>query len=203
MRFVFLVMIVSCGWNSYPPVETGPVRTPIEQRMTAVTVYVKCISPVLRRNGTGVLYDRQTVITANHVVSCPFRTPEIVIRTIKNDVIIAAVKKQVTNKDVAILALEVPVRSYVPPVSIGTASIGGRVFAASMLPRPEQPHGLVADLSPNFIRVTSWTRPGNSGSGVYNSRGRLVGIVSRYYSNRITGEPNGGGIVGSLWGVFD
>lgn len=126
--------------------------------------------------GSGVIVGPDTVLTATHVVDC---NGLVLVRDVVTDVVfVAEVASNLDGDDIAQL--------YVPGIRGPAVRIGKR---------PEPGDTVCAFVgNPNRWRVcgevyvekgkegeilfSGVVQPGNSGSGVYNSDGDLVGIIS-------------------------
>lgn len=159
-------------------------RTPDGQAMTAVEVVSAC--PVQDGRlvvsfGSGVIVSPRVALTAAHVVRCNGDThAAIVVRYPGGEVKARAVLLDLDG-DVARLELAGPLR--VEPARIGPPpDIDDRVCLVASVPARGRRCGVVERYAapPGNVRHDALTLPGNSGSGVYDEAGRLVGIVTHY-----------------------
>lgn len=126
--------------------------------------------------GTGVRVGGNTILTAAHVVSC---VPMIImVATLDGHASMATVDGRMTA-DVA--RLSAPYLDPVAPARIGTHALGDRLCILSALPEFGRRCG---DSWPDFkdsvvgaIHIDAVAEHGNSGGGVWNERGELVGIL--------------------------
>ncbi len=160
-------------------------RSTSQQYNAGVKIDVTCHDHVHR--GSGVIVGPGHVLTAKHVVECalvpgfPFTVPPVKVTVDPGD---GAVEAEVEltlgegTKDIARLVLAKPtLGAYMSPITIGPApAIGETVCEASMVPRPTYRCGIVQQ-SNGYINMEMRVEHGNSGSGLYNSKGQLIGIV--------------------------
>lgn len=154
----------------------------------AVTVDVTCPPAVFGLPpsggyGTAVLIDATHALTAWHVVdACPTEQVELVWPDGKTKVLatveaIALPGDIVRLKAVGLWPVEVPQ----PTVGV-RPDAGDRVCAHTAYPRRRRVCGSVqrqeGDLGAEII-FDAIVEPGNSGSGLYDASGRLIGIVTR------------------------
>ena len=129
--------------------------------------------------GSGVVIAPDYVLTAAHVVDCEDGLMVVATETYDG---LATVVTRNSERDLA--KLYVPgIRG--PSVEIGPApSPGDTVCLSPAYPRRDRKCGEVyferGDGPNNRIRFSAKVEPGNSGSGLYDSDGRLVGIVTQY-----------------------
>lgn len=173
---VWFVACTSC--LAHTPVS----RTVAEQQRAAVRVNRVCVTPegVSLSMGSGVLIDRRYVLTANHVVECQ-GAAAITVSLRDGFTMKAVVDRMSAIDDIARLDLRVEIDAT--PTVIGPRPrLGEQVCVASAVPYRAWRCGLVEDLddAPGDIDHTGIVEPGNSGSGVYDDRGRLVGITTHF-----------------------
>ncbi len=172
-----LSLAIVSGCCSAPPRVAGPEA---RQRDLAVEITRGCAtsSGVQVGFGSGVLISESTVLTASHVVLCPGVAALVVLSP--GVMRVAQVAQLDLEGDMAILTLDSPVKG-VPTAKIGPRpKVGDRVCLATARPERARPCGNVTayDTLPGDVRHTARTVPGNSGSGVYDRAGLLVGIVT-------------------------
>lgn len=177
MKFsvIVLALFVSCT-SCAVTMRLLPVRLQAER---AVEVGVLCEGkPRTMQIGSGVLVDSRHVLTAYHVVSC--RVVAAVAILAGGQQVALSVERAAVSADVAwlVLAGQVPV----PRVEIADApSPGARVCMESAQPARHRVCGLSMmriHAEGQEIKFSFQPIPGNSGSGLYDSRGRLIGIVT-------------------------
>ncbi len=158
-------------------------RTLEQQKQMAVKVETFCPSP---RIGSGVIIDRDHAITAVHVAGC--RTAVARITMSDGTVVEARVVRMDYRVDVA--RLEVTRGSFgdVPPVDVGPTKPGGSVCVVPGDPSRALSCGTVAKplvahcVGPCDLHSTAKATLGNSGSAMYDRRGRMVGIVTNRHN---------------------
>lgn len=183
----------SCVVLRVPDTTQGSVwRTPAQQVNADVDIGVTC-GDGTQHTGTGVVVSPTQVVTALHVASCPDHgTPLIMVSLDDNAWRMMVVEVQLPGIDVARLSMWSPYFARnTSPVVIGPRPVtGDRLCEAAAEPRwtyrcfIAQPpmvydDGLGSDIpaTGRKILVDGTIEHGNSGSGVYDARGRLVGIL--------------------------
>lgn len=184
-----------------------------EQAQRAVRVERACLSgdpykvpgPASYKNesggwGSGVLSGPETVLTAWHVVKCPPRSVRIVWVVTPDEVKHwAQLGAGDPSHDVARLVVSDLTASKLEIVS---PLVGDTVCIATAHPQRQLSCGVVYAIS-SFKTTTNgtvdvWhsarTIPGNSGAGVYNRRGQLVGLATN------TTTDDSGGLATSVSG---
>jgi hypothetical protein len=129
---------------------------------------------------SGVVIDERHALTAAHVVACP-TLPGVVLTTYDGRHLIAVVTHEDTKADVAVLELATADRMHldVAPPELGVAVVGEPVCAEPSYPARITTCGpvLATDArSPGRIHVAMDGGAGNSGAGVYDTRGRFLGL---------------------------
>lgn len=162
-------------------IRKGPVRTPAAQKSHAVRVLVRCKAKNLQASGSGVIVSPTQILTATHVVEwCP--DPELIAIPPGGFGRRMRVEMVSTLTDVARLRIaDDGSFSDVRPLEIAAVVDGSRVCAALADPYHQRRCGFVEDRRPDMdddLTFSAPIEPGNSGSGLYDSRGRLVGIVT-------------------------
>lgn len=160
-----------------------PMRTPAQRTESAVTIYTTC------GRGSGVLIDGRHVLTAQHVVNCEVWpkveiSEAIVVQTVDGEAYVAQVEVDDGSRDLARLKLDMDIPD-VAPVRFGFLEKDDVACAYTMVPERAVRCGVVGSAggkprSHGDIKMRSgnfWF--GNSGSGVYDDDGRLVGILVR------------------------
>jgi len=154
-------------------------RTVAQQLDSAVAIFVSCESGRFGF-GSGVIVGPNKVMTAAHVVKCPGRYL-VMVDGLESETIYEG-KKAYSDSRTDLALLETVERLPYTPVSIHTVSPGKRVCTVPMAPRADRRCGESSLRSrlPGNLRHDIITEPGNSGSGVYDMGGHLVGIVTHY-----------------------
>jgi hypothetical protein len=187
-----MVVASTCSSCASAPPLSAIGRTRPQMHWASVTLRVKC--PLSGMSyGSGVVYGKK-VITAGHVASCRERlsptievSPEPGSWYAARDVITLGHYDMTTGiflgSDIASMTVD-GLDTWNPPVAIvAQPKIGDTVCAATgMVPAPALRCGTVQPSVANddIIDVDIHVEPGNSGAGVYNSNGNLVGIVVRF-----------------------
>ena len=163
-------------------------RTPAQQHQATVTVQTECAMGG-GGFGTGVIHDGR-VITAAHVATCqiaPGFVVEGVTKVDPGDGIWRNTNLSTLDLEADLAVLTVPgLEAYTTPIEVGPVPLMGDVVCASTgaVPYYAIRCGVVGPSSPSSktgdIVFDSVVVPGNSGSGLYDRHGRLVGIVVRF-----------------------
>ncbi len=165
-------------------------RTVTAQYNAAVAIRVTCPDGI--HGGTGVLVSENQLLTADHVVRCqvvegfPIFMPPTKIEVDPGDGnrLEAFIEISYYLDDIARLRLvgDASLAKYFTPIHVGEMpGLGTRVCESSMIPRPTYRCGTVQIPTDEHIKFEMRTEHGNSGSGLYDSSGRLVGIVVRLW----------------------
>lgn len=183
LLFLVFVALTLFGlvW-AVPGCSTAPRgRTPAEQAAGAVEVAVACTQPDGKwslQQGSGVIVGRHHALTASHVIACRIRAVVTVIladgQQIPADVDLISLRSDLARLE---LRADVPLR----PAVRAKAEMGVRVCVVHARPRRGRACGTVTSLSDGEladIGTDGRTIPGNSGSGLYDDAGRLVGVVT-------------------------
>lgn len=163
-------------------------------------------------SGSGVIIGARRVLTANHVASCAPDGKEgipdsvavglgYLVTTASGQAILADLSFANASRDIAELKLHDDAAA--PPVAIAKIEEGNAVCVAAARPARTRTCGAVfkVDLAHPDRSIGHYadTIPGNSGSGVYDARGRLVGIATR--CNSVGCSPPNGGHASALYGA--
>lgn len=183
----------------YPQQSTEAVgRSYAEQIAATADITVACLDPghVHIKGGSGVLVTDRRVVTASHVVTCNGETG-VYVEFPSGATLLARVAILDLEDDLAVLALAEPVtmrRAIIGP----RPGVGDDVCLSAGVPKREHPCGIITGYrdptnsdTKGDVETSATIEPGNSGSGVYDGAGRLVGIVT--YFRAIAGVPLGGG----------
>lgn len=201
---VALLLLTACSACAHLQV---PTRGIAAQHNASVKITVECNNNAGR--GTGVIISPTHVLTARHVVECEvipgfdmfFATAtKITVDVgdgVEHEAEVDITLGYATHKDIVRLKLKDSTGDYFSPIAVGpTPRVGDRVCEASMIPRPTYRCGIVQQAVLGFINVEMRVERGNSGSGLYDSAGRLVGIVVRQW--RCEYDESCGGLAAPL-----
>jgi hypothetical protein len=194
---LLLAMCGACVAFARPSPEPGPRGlTVAEERAAAMYVYVTCASGD-DASGSGVLVDHDRILTAAHVVVCDDGNPPTSVRAGPrlDDIRTASVERLSIDADVAALRLETPVSDIRPASDWSSAREGSLICASTSLPERTWGCGNISALSGasgNDIDHTEPTDYGNSGAGMYDGGGRLIGIVTQCYTDSEGCSDRGG-----------
>lgn len=172
-----VIAMIASGCIHLPAMEPQP-RGYLARERAAVAITVECAwgAP---RTASGVAISERHILTAAHVTECP-TIPTIRVWFFDADGEVdrqsrfAVVEREDLDSDVALIEVFAQNnigRGYVPPTLSREVEVGCAVLA---FPKREVKCGEF--LSQSTLDVS--TRSGNSGSGVYDQDGALVGIVS-------------------------
>ena len=143
-------------------------------------------------HGSGVPLDHHRIATAEHVIANPVTlefdniiekcptVPDIHIVWPSGRRDRAYIESEDVDHDVAIL--RVLADTGMDPVEIAAPVMGDAVCASVTVPVAEHVCGVVEDVGGEDgadFHVGAAGRPGNSGGGVWDSRGRLIGLLTR------------------------
>lgn len=205
LSLLVLVFSVLSACAAAAPRYISPWKLDSEaQRHATVAVHVKCLNLGTGRveswRGSGVITGTHTILTANHVADCPSGLSEMYVELLNGTLIDALVVAQADEHDIAKLEAEesLPWFSF----NIGPRPQPGDIVCSeSAIPTRARKCGAVTyitnEASDQDIRIKVDVVGGNSGSGVFNERGHLVGIVTKRYMF------GSGGTAASLWSHRD
>jgi S1-C subfamily serine protease len=218
-------LLVACAHLQH--LDPAP-RTPATQALDAVSIEVSCVErdpfwrpypegdgrhPAFHRMwgggaGEGVLISGRHVLTTAHVVRCPV-IPRVRVHLRDGRAMRAVVEREDARHDLArlvILTDEFFLDGVVPPMlrdvydesvldeTLCLRTADGRARCGEVGLRPVGEH--VAD----YALSGDNARRGNSGAGVYDGRGRLVGILtSMYFSAAGEHVSDGFSLVDGVW----
>lgn len=223
MRYLLVLTLFCFCCVTFSHVQPSVLRTEWQQDADAVKVGAVCIKqpdvPRDHRNdddviywwGSGVMIDSYHVLTAQHVVNCDNKTHRvgIFVKFINNEIVEVEVDKQNMFSDMALLRRPDNKKFGIavkPPV-ISKAEYMDKLCAAFAYPVRKQSCGYVTEVKGDHILTTHTIVHGNSGSGVFNEKGELIGLVDAL--QECNADESGkkkvtcGGIVISLWDHLD
>lgn len=143
----------------------------------AITVDVECPSGTLLR-GSGVAEGPRLVLTAAHVVPCG-RAASVVLTLADGRKVPAYVSVTLDREDLAILLPTTDVADV--RLRLAPARPGPACFAAAAPARGVHCGRIERVYRDGVIVHTATTRRGNSGAGLFDATGALVGIVTASY----------------------
>lgn len=213
---LFYLLFVTIACNACGAALPPTTKRPLETRGPAtVEISVWCLyrtdtaGIILPAAGSGVVLGGRKVLTSNHVVACK-GAADIQVLFQDGRRVRAVLERAWPERDIAKLVLEQD--SGLPDVGIVSPRIDNEVCASSALPEREQKCGSVQVTLAKPICQKSTRNPdiewcydfvanlplipGNSGSGVYNTKGELVGIGNGGQS--VVGMPLPFGYISSL-----
>lgn len=208
---VWLVAIVATCSSCAPSqmrTQAGTPRAPQQQLSSAYDVTVICVladGSGTVSGGSAVMIDTHHLLTALHVVTCDNGgVPIVTVNTEKGARLATFVQREWKDKDIAQLytRFELPGADAklgaLPAIGTGVcAHHGSPTFGAAC--------GEVSSLRPTTpeadIIVTAAIRPGNSGGGLYDSDGVLVGIVTVWIQCEPGKRDSCGGGASSVAGI--
>lgn len=148
-----------------------------EEQAAAVRIDVYCFNGEIWQ-GSGVVVDAQHVLTAAHVVDCPGR---IIVGADTMSPVAMRLEAFSLDADLARLVTATAVFSVHPALRVGTVREGEIICAAVVVPERTWSCGVVVAVTSeasDSIVHTAGVMHGNSGSGVYNATGVLVGVLT-------------------------
>lgn len=194
--WVSLAITVAMLTCSCSAVARAPADRPthLEQGSAAVEIDLFCLKTdpfeasafdFRRSRGTGVIVDDRHVLTAQHVVRCEL-PPVVRVTTSTGRTFNARVEKQWISRDVARLEIKDDetfnvgsrVQWGTPPASrepvCSATAVPERAFNCGLMDRD-------TDSDSDDVKFSAIVKHGNSGSGLYDQHGHLIGIVTGGY----------------------
>jgi S1-C subfamily serine protease len=168
-------LLATCG--ACASVVPRPGKSAVRPAAVALEVSVECTG---KHRGSGVLVGPRRILTAAHVVPCG-EAAHVVVTTPDGYVVPAHVTYTDDANDVAVIVPGYALPGPYPTVtSVGT----GRVCIFSAVPERRVTCGVIRTVKGTEIDHAADTRYGNSGSGLYDAHGRLVGIVTTRWQHQ-------------------
>ena len=191
-----ITAVATCGACGIMPA----TRTPQQQHNASVQITVFCmpvdedghpridvdsgLPTVSEHFGSGTLVSAHEVLTAAHVPHCPEGDAEIMAVDVGDGAQHqASVDVLLPAADIARVHVEDDLGTWFTPLRVGPIpQVGDRVCAASAAPRNMYrcwtAQARRADPGPSAdIDLDGWTEFGESGSGLFDDSGRLIGVV--------------------------
>lgn len=171
------------------------------QRAATVAIYTSCLDDdgLAQWRGSGVITGKHTILTAYHVVQCEGLMSSYV-ETLGGNLYEVQVVVDSEYNDIAKIEIVTDIGEEFPwfEFEIGPRpELGELVCSESAIPTRARKCGTVTGLAENpnngDIKFTNDVEGGNSGSGLYDTRGRLIGIVTMRW------RFQQGGLAASLW----
>lgn len=164
------------------------LRSPSDQFNSTVRINEFCGGHSY--SGSGVLVSGDLVLTAEHATTCKVAGSDAIVKAdaivvVIEDGVFASAKVDVTlpGVDIARLKLERSFDHYFSDVRVGPPpGLGEKVCESSAAPRETYRCGPAQPTVPGRITVDFMVEHGNSGSGMYNIQGELVGIITNQYT---------------------
>ena len=185
-RSLFAALVLSScatGYVRKPPTTKTIAANSLEATVAIVALCEDGSTSI----GSGTMVSPTHVATAAHVVMCGdenTENPERLVVVTKDEQLVditktIILKHQGQPVDAALATLASPVGTPIPIATKGV-DVGETVFVHSKAPRYNFTSAYVQYQSygPAVVGIDTAMFPGNSGSGVYNQFGELVGVVS-------------------------
>lgn len=190
---LLLTALVSCNQWVRPKQPVSEVREAHMQKLLAVKVEMRCGDSGKTHYGSGVMVSDWQVLTAMHVVDCQTAIANIHVTTNKGRFRFAS-EKEWAGADISRIQMAsadtLGIRVSPPTVRVRRMMTHDQVYIQAAMPKREELYGECsgytyggAEYGSKGYRTFSYTtstQPGNSGSGVYDIDGNLVGIHVRH-----------------------
>lgn len=188
MRTVLLSLLVGCAPIPRPVAPPGELRSDREQRETAVQLEVYCHEhgEWKIKTGSGVIVSAYQAMTDYHVVRCDEDNPIIYVYNVDGRSWKAFIEASWKDRDVVRLSTyggNFWPTPRPPLIRVTQLSYGESLFLQVAVPA----HGEILGMAigrgyENSFYYDAHTEPGNSGGGIWDQEGRLVG----FHGGRVT-----------------
>ncbi len=191
---LILFLVASCAGVVHPvsspsrPAVTG--RTVAEQNLSAVSLKVMCPDGT-GHYGSGVIVSEHRILTAAHVAQCAAEDVGHVAATSitvesGGTSFTAEADTIIQEADIARVKVSGSLKQRLSPVSVGPLpAVGDTVCFMSAVPRYRYRCGLAQRSEPgpnaDIVIEDAGVMHGNSGSGLFDLQGRLIGIIVQLY----------------------
>lgn len=194
------LVLNNAGCYHSPPQPQVPSGPGLALQLRAHTVHITTLCEEGPSLGTGTVLTDGRVLTAAHVTMCgehndkaPIAVLFETLATPGNLVQTRSLASQETLRngagaklDVAVVTLNEPFKGVQgAKIADGETRFGEVVTFSAAVPfsqvtdaRVQYDPSIFAEDNPNAIRIDHPVYPGNSGSGVFNAMGELVGVIS-------------------------
>jgi len=206
---ILIGVIATCSSCAVTMRVGGTPRTELQQMSASYRVTTYCVNdtayPLINltmQGGSAVAIDGHHLMTALHVVQCSAGTPGVVVRSSNGKRFDALIQRTWESKDIAQLHVQLELSASVG-VQIGPIpAVGDSICTQVANPDFGARCGTVETIDRGRVDAdiahTAHTEHGNSGGGAYDSRGRLVGIVTQLIECMPFFPESCGGRVSSL-----
>lgn len=182
---IFIIFMLIFGHNLYSEKQIAEIEKEIKEIVKKCSPYVaKVISEDGRRIiSSGVVIDRGYILAHSHAL---YPDKEISVENFKGERVKAEVIGVDWENSLALLKVEdkyfeVPKFGEVSKMEVGDWVIA---IGSSFESFPSASFGIVNSIRGEGIHVSLATPPGGSGSGVFNSKGELIGVLRGDISGR-------------------
>lgn len=178
----FLVGVAAFAAEPERQVFTSESPAMVFSRVAPSVVLIRAESPKGTAQGSGVVVGTNLVVTNLHVVGGATKVL-VSFRGVERLATVSATTK--AEKDLALLSVETGTTSRVSLRRSTELAVGERVFAIGNPRGLEQTltEGLVSALRKEgevfVVQTSAAISPGSSGGGLFDTRGRLVGITTK------------------------
>ncbi len=183
-----LVLFLSCAGTLRPTTAARAVsvgRTVAEQNATAVSLKVMCPDGT-GHYGSGVIVSETRILTAAHVARCADAPAASITVEAGGTTLDAVADAVIQEADIARVKVNGSLKKWMSPVSVGPLpAVGDTVCFMAAIPRYRYRCGFAQRSEPgpnaDIVIEDAGIVHGNSGSGLFDLQGRLIGIVVQLY----------------------